>query len=100
MSWVWVSRRARVGLTGVGRVGSAAVEEAGGSSQVGHASVAVAVHAGGHRAVVTLLGGGAGHIAMWRHAARVPTETYTDRPTETEQRQISHLVQSKKDVKM
>lgn len=61
-------------LTGIGRVGSRAIEEAGRACQVGHGCIAIAIHAGGHCAVAALLWCRAGHITVRRHAARVPTE--------------------------
>lgn len=63
-------------LTGIGRVGCRAVEEGGGAAQVGHGCCAVPIHARGHRAIVGLLGRGAGHVTMRRHAAGIAGETW------------------------
>lgn len=64
-------------LTAVGRVGGWAVEESrrARDTQVGHASVSVAVHAVADGVVVGLLWSAAGHVAARRHAARVTAVT-------------------------
>lgn len=63
-------------LTGIGWVGSWAVEEGWGATQIGHGGRAVAIHARGDRVIVGLLRGGARHIPMWWHAAWVAGETW------------------------
>ncbi len=62
-------------LTCVGWVSGRAVQEVRGAGQVGHATIAVAVHASGYRTVTALLRGGTGHISVWWYATRVTTET-------------------------
>lgn len=63
-------------LTGIGWVGSWAIEEGWGATQIGHGSRAVTIHARGDRVIVGLLGGGARHIPVWWHAAWVAGETW------------------------
>lgn len=63
-------------LTGIGWVGSWAIEEGWGATQIGHGGRAVAIHARGDRVIVGLLGGGARHIPMWWHAAWIAGETW------------------------
>lgn len=63
-------------LTGIRWVGSWSIEEAGRSSEIGHGCVSVAVHAGCDGAVVGLLGGGAGCVAMGWYAACVTGEAW------------------------
>lgn len=63
-------------LTGIGWVGSWAIEEGWGAAQIGHGGRAVAIHACGDRVIVGLLWGGARHIPMWWHAAWVAGETW------------------------
>lgn len=72
------TRALATGLTGIGGVGGGAVEETGRAAQVGHAAVAVAVHAGGDGAVAGLLRRGAGHVAMRRDAAGVPAKAWRE----------------------
>lgn len=52
-------------LTGIGRVGSRAIEEGRGATQIGHGGRAVSIHARGDGVIVGLLGGGARHVSMW-----------------------------------
>lgn len=65
-------------LTCVSRVGSGAIEEAGGSryAQVGHPRRSVSVHGGRDGVVVGLLRRGARHVAARRHAVRVTGITW------------------------
>lgn len=63
-------------LTSIWRVGSWAVEEAWWATQVAHGRTAIAIHAGGHVAVATLLRCGARHITMRRHAACVSIKAW------------------------
>lgn len=63
-------------LTSIRRVACRSIEEVGWGAQGCHARVSVAIHARGDRAVAALLGSGAGDIAVRRHAACTPTETY------------------------
>lgn len=52
-------------LTGIGRVGSRAIEEGRGATQIGHGGCAISIHACGDRVIVGLLGGGARHVPVW-----------------------------------
>ena len=63
-------------LTGIGRVGSWAIEEGRGAAQIGHGGSAVSIHARGDRVIVGLLRGGARHVPMWWYAAWVAGETW------------------------
>lgn len=75
LPWFYCSS-VRYLLTSIGWVPCRSVEEVGWGAQGCHARVSVAIHASGDRAVAALLGSGAGDIAMRRHTACTPTETY------------------------
>lgn len=80
-------------LTSIRRVACWSIEEVGWGAQGCHARVSIAIHASGDRAVAALLGSGAGDIAVRRHTACTPTETYR-RGRKTEKKK-THVKRSK-----